>query len=181
MPLGKGYSREVVSKNIHEMVRAGHKPRQAIAAALANARKYKKMAEGGMVEPEDEMLDKGPEDYQRTLGQISRDGDYHPQDVANPAEMDEDADIAAALRRQVRGDLGLDGEAHFAMGGLVVAGPEEDSPVGAKPEEDMASESEEPMGSMPAKPDKMEHAVPKLTDAAMAAIEERKKKRRFMR
>jgi hypothetical protein len=47
MPLKKGHSPEVVSHNIHEMVRAGHAPKQAVAAALSKARKYKKMAEGG--------------------------------------------------------------------------------------------------------------------------------------
>ena len=41
MPLKKGSSREVVSSNIREMIRSGHSKKQAIAAALSNARKYK--------------------------------------------------------------------------------------------------------------------------------------------
>lgn len=49
----KGHSKEVVSNNIKEMVKAGHKPKQAIAAALASARKYKKMADGGQAAPND--------------------------------------------------------------------------------------------------------------------------------
>ncbi len=54
MPLKKGYSQEVISHNIKEMVKAGHPQRQAIAASLANARKHKKaMAQGGMVEAPD--------------------------------------------------------------------------------------------------------------------------------
>lgn len=50
MPLAKGHGREVVSGNIKEMIRSGYKPKQAIAASLANARKFKKMADGGTVQ-----------------------------------------------------------------------------------------------------------------------------------
>lgn len=54
MPLIKSGSREAVHKNISEMVRAGYPQKQAVAAALATARKYgKKYAEGGPAE-EDE-------------------------------------------------------------------------------------------------------------------------------
>ena len=42
MPLKKGSSKATVSKNISEMVRSGHPQKQAIAAALASARKSKK-------------------------------------------------------------------------------------------------------------------------------------------
>jgi hypothetical protein len=42
MPLESGSSREIVSRNIREMVRSGHPQRQAIAAALSNARKGKR-------------------------------------------------------------------------------------------------------------------------------------------
>lgn len=55
MPLMKGHSPEVVSGNIKELVKSGRKPKQAVAIALSNARKYKKMAEGGMVEDDEEM------------------------------------------------------------------------------------------------------------------------------
>lgn len=41
MPLKKGSSKETIAKNIQEMIRAGHKPSQAIAAAYANAGKAK--------------------------------------------------------------------------------------------------------------------------------------------
>jgi hypothetical protein len=40
MPLHKGKSKEVVSENIREMVEAGHPQKQAVAAALNQARKY---------------------------------------------------------------------------------------------------------------------------------------------
>ncbi len=39
MPLEKGSSKEVMSRNISEMVRAGHPRKQAIAAAYRQARK----------------------------------------------------------------------------------------------------------------------------------------------
>ena len=54
MPLMKSASGKGVSHNIKEMVRSGHPQKQAIAAALANQRKYKKMAKGGMVQSIDE-------------------------------------------------------------------------------------------------------------------------------
>jgi hypothetical protein len=41
MPLKKGYSRATVSKNIREMVAAGHPQKQAVAAALRTADKAK--------------------------------------------------------------------------------------------------------------------------------------------
>lgn len=42
MPLKKGYSKATISKNIAEMIKAGHKPSQAIAAAYSNAGKSNK-------------------------------------------------------------------------------------------------------------------------------------------
>jgi len=42
MPLEPGSGRDVISRNIGEMVRSGHPRRQAIAAALSNARKSKR-------------------------------------------------------------------------------------------------------------------------------------------
>ena len=38
MPLHKGKSREVIGENIKEMEESGHKPSQAIAASLNEAR-----------------------------------------------------------------------------------------------------------------------------------------------
>lgn len=39
MPLKKGKSKNVISSNIREMIKAGHPRKQAIAAALSMARK----------------------------------------------------------------------------------------------------------------------------------------------
>jgi hypothetical protein len=40
MPLKKSGSRKARQQNIKEMIRAGHDPRQAVAAAYRNQRKY---------------------------------------------------------------------------------------------------------------------------------------------
>lgn len=41
MPLKRGISRKTISENIREMVASGHPQRQAVAAALSNARRSK--------------------------------------------------------------------------------------------------------------------------------------------
>lgn len=42
MPLKPGKSRKVISENIREMIASGHPQKQAVAAALSNARRGKK-------------------------------------------------------------------------------------------------------------------------------------------
>lgn len=42
MPLRSGKSKQVISNNIKEMMKAGHPQKQAVAAALAKARGKKK-------------------------------------------------------------------------------------------------------------------------------------------
>lgn len=41
MPLAKGSSKKVVSKNISELVHSGRDRKQAVAIALSQARRYK--------------------------------------------------------------------------------------------------------------------------------------------
>lgn len=44
MPLHKGHDKAVISKNIREMVKAGHPQKQAVAAAMRQAGVPKKKA-----------------------------------------------------------------------------------------------------------------------------------------
>jgi len=44
MPLSKGSSKKTVSKNIRKMMREGYPQKQAVAASLSSARKYKRKA-----------------------------------------------------------------------------------------------------------------------------------------
>jgi len=76
MPLHKGKSKEVIQKNIDEMIAAGHDPKQAVAASYAHARKY---SEGGMVSDDMDFEDNdsgslkepeeipSPEDYEKDM------------------------------------------------------------------------------------------------------------------
>lgn len=58
MPLKKGKSRDVISKNISEMVHSGHPRKQAIAAALNTARHSQKACK--------------PMEYRKFMRKISR-------------------------------------------------------------------------------------------------------------
>lgn len=168
MPLKKGHSQEVISQNIKEMVAAGHDPKQAVAASLAHARKYRKMAEGGMVDFDDD-LDEGTnntEDAQRSLGELQAQGRSMPQDVENPEMEEHDDHLAKALYDKSQSTDAL----MFAEGGLVEGMADTD--VGNMPDEDMADSTEEPMSS------EMMSPMGLSMDAQMALME-RKKKRRY--
>jgi hypothetical protein len=205
VPLRKGKSREVISNNIREMVRSGHKPKQAIAAALANARHYKNMAEGGYVEGEDESLEQLHEDTRGSVDSAHEDGaagepinpiQDDPEGLS-PNVMDEQA-MAEAIQRS--GDAANDNTHNFepddhvagkkmAEGGLVVH--EADNMVGNKPEP-KSDGTEAPMDTMPSRPADVGHQPirgvpmnPQLNTAALEdarrILEAKKAKARKMR
>ena len=66
--------------------------------------------------------------------------------------------------------------AMMANAGLIEEKDALHAALASRPSEDMVGETGEPMADMPAKPDKLEHPLP---EAAMAALAEKKKKRRF--
>ena len=106
MPLIKSRSDEARSKNIEEMIQAGHPPDVAKAAAYANQRKYKKMAEGGMA-IEDEMSEPN-----RGLYELQEES--NPEDLLSEIPVN-DKMVARALAEKEDG---------YAMGGMISATPE---------------------------------------------------------
>lgn len=155
MPLKKGHSREVVSGNIKELMGSGRPQKQSIAIALTNARKYKKMADGGMVsEDMDEGLGTTDADQaERSLNQIRIEGEYHPAEVMNPEHQDHDQMLARALYKKGEEEEMM----NYAMGGLVQA--EKGMPLGNKPSEDMSSTTEEPMSEEAGDDAELGHAM----------------------
>jgi len=159
-------------EKIRQAVRAGKSPKQAIAGALSEKRRLK-MAQGGFTdsnkfgdqavvgagladESMTEMSELGVDSGIRTLPQLAAASESEADEVANPSE------IAEAIAR-------------YAMGGLVEAGPEEDERLhGNQPEESMGSPTEEPMSSEPSK-----SASQSLSEAALKALELKKKSRRY--
>ncbi len=145
-----------MSERIHKLVKAGHKPKDAISSSLAAAYKAKKMADGGMVEEGDYDLD---EEHERGLFDLMKQGDQSP--VMNPEVQSEEKKLAMMLMKH-------DEAMEYSMGGLVQDGPAGDEPVGTKPSENMASHIEDV------------HVKPmSLTEEAIKALEMKKKKRRF--
>lgn len=132
-----------------------------------------------------EMSKEDPEDYDTSLNE-NRMNSYSrvpENDVENPAEMDEAGMFARALRRKAGMVMSNVEEPGYAMGGLVQ--PEHDPDEGNKPSEEMEQMTEEPMSSMPYKPDGLEHKMmgdpsgPALSKEALEAIERKRKSRRY--
>lgn len=192
MPLMRSGSHEAVNSNVKELIRSGRKPKQAIAIALSNQRKYKRMADGGQVvadggmgdvpswerpmggdvEPLSKMNQIGPEDGQRDLAELNQDANYYPSRVANPGEMDRQKKMVMALRK-----MGMDS---YAMGGLIQDGPAGDEPVGNKPSENMSDSVEDTeVDSFVGKPSMENPSGMGLSMEAKAAIERKKKMRRY--
>lgn len=100
MPLHPGHSDEVRSKNIEEMMSAGHPPEVAKAAAYANQRKYRKMAEGGQIEAEMSEPHMGIYELQE---------DSNPEGIPSEIPVNDEM-VAQALAKKEDG---------YAMGGEV--------------------------------------------------------------
>lgn len=169
MPLKHGVSSQVVSQNIKEMMKAGHKKSQAVAAALSMKRKSQKMAEGGMVEDND--LD---DEHERSLNELMIQGDQPP--VANPEEQDMEKKLAIALHNA------HEKEEYMYDGGMVegMSGNEEPEVMHSSSEEPM----EEEMGHEADAGHSVIEGVPMsmaLSEEAKKAIEAKKKKRQFIR
>jgi hypothetical protein len=84
MPLEPGSSKETISKNISEMVKAGHPQKQAVAAALSNARESK-----------DEVLT-DPQSLDTILGGNEPKGSP-PTGPERPAQSASDCKVVASL------------------------------------------------------------------------------------
>ena len=193
MPMKPGHSRQVVSQNIKEMVASGHKPRQAIAAALANARKSKKMAEGGMVDSELQNDALGSVDSAHDEGEagepINPDGSDQQGLSANVVDVQA---LAKALQEadhksnnnsnSFEADDSVAGS-KMSKGGQVQS--EHGEALGTKPDLGwIDADTAEPMSDEPAKAASMDHTedtgVPMsmaLSEEAKAAIAAKKKKR----
>jgi len=208
MPLKKGHSREVISQNIREMIASGHKPKQAIAAALANARKYKKMAEGGMVEHEtmEHKTDSDPE-QDLGLGSVDSASDAgRAGEAVYPVGMDDEGlsqnvqdqeELMSALQskkyaaNQNTHDFNPnDAVAGRKMsdGGLVEDKDARHAAMGSEPDLSFIDDgTEESMSSIPAKPASEEHSPADpgmvspsgLSKEAMDAIARKRKSRRY--
>lgn len=194
MPLKMGHSKEIIGHNISEMVKAGHAPKQAIAAALSHARKSKKMAdggevktlgetigypgfpkpkamaEGGEVEPMSEMDDLGPDSEVRDLAQLQDQGMSYPQEVANPNEQEEASMFASALKKQKEKSLSPE---NYAVGGLVEPEMAAADEVEPDPVVDGGLENDLDGPASELEPSK------ELADPVKAAILAKKKKRQY--
>lgn len=116
----KGFSQQVVSHNVKEMIRSGHKPKQAVAAALASSRKYKNMAAGGMFEgdfEEDEAKDKMPEENEDMADNTMSPG-IGPQKLAMGGMAGEHPNHAK-MQKKFMAEKGQPGVEMMANGGLV--------------------------------------------------------------
>lgn len=181
-PLKQGADMSMVRNNVREMIKSGKKPKEAVAAALSMKRKTTKMSDGGIVsdDMDEDVSSDFDENASRGLTELQSQGESHPNDVMNPEYQEADRMLAKALYEQSEKH-----EMGYAMGGLVQ--PDYGMDLGNKPSEDMSDTSMEDMSSGLDKPDRLEHAmvdgatqVGGLSDDAMKALAEKKKKRRFV-
>jgi hypothetical protein len=184
MPLMKSGSKKSLHENIREMMKSGHPQKQAIAASLANQRKYKKMAMGGMVElpDEDDNID----------GMRAGEPVYPMEDAADTlsfnvekenglAEHLQKARYAANQERTLVPDT-----SEMVKGNQFDQHQEEEPMSGDETPEVLHDGTEEPMSMEPKKPSALDHAmiggVPMgsmLSKEAKEAIMKKRASRRF--
>lgn len=157
MPLKKGHSKEVLHENIQEMIRAGHPVKQAVAASYANQRKYKKMADGGMVEDDSHIEDETGDGHQEDVGELQHD----------TQSMDGDADYL-----MLGNALGKIHEDHgYAHGGMVDEEDDDETVAEGGPAT--------PMAEMPITTDNTAEMSAGLSEEQKKALMMKKQKRVF--
>ena len=179
MPLVKGHSKEVVSENIKRAMKAGSPQKQAIAIALTSARRYKKMAEGGMVDPDYDAGDASDfdQDAVRGLNELRIEGKFQENENASPKEENDEQMLARALQKQ------SEKMEYMALGGLV---EDPEDPGTEEPSVTEDQPTEEPMFEEAGDLAELDHPVidgsrgKGLTKEQMEAIADKKKKRRFI-
>ncbi len=122
MSMKKGHSQQVVSENIKSLIRSGQKQKHAVAKALANARSSKKMmmAEGGMVEKQDDDKEINPSEIlkQKPEGSAKRAKEYSEKInfFAEGGMVEGDSDDLNEGSINVGGDMGEPGMAVYGEG-----------------------------------------------------------------
>jgi len=168
MPMIKGHSHEVISSNIKELVKAGHPLKQAIAASLSHARKYKKMAEGGMIE------EGSPEDIDLQEGTAHRVGEPINPEGEDQDGLSESIDEENSLIKGLQAKKYSDNSNthHFEENAKVMGHEEEESDL-----HDEHGKEHEGFGSKPI----VEHKATEynISEAAKEAIRMKRAKRNY--
>lgn len=162
MPMRKSHTDEDREANIQEMVAAGHDPDQAVAAAYANQKKYKKMADGGIVTndyDEDASSDMDQE-ADRSVNELQDLAAQHPEIIQNPEQHKAEMELAKKLHDEVESQ-------ELYSGGLV-----EDFDTNAEEPKKtkIVADTGAPMSTMP-----YHAADDEWSAAARAAIAKKKK------
>jgi len=99
MPLKKGKSKATVSRNISEMVHAGHPQDQAIAAAMriANEMNRKKRAAAGKADLDSKHPDYGHTGHERSYGHEYSETSTAPQPAPQPAPKTHEGPIMSSV------------------------------------------------------------------------------------
>lgn len=170
MPLIKSGKKEAVSSNIKELVKSGYKPKQAIAISLSNQRKYKKMADGGLVKEGEYNLD---EEHETNIPEHMIQGDQPP--VANPAIEDQEKQLAANLHAE------SEKNEFYYVGGLVEPESGDEEPLVAHDglEDDYKTDEPAAVEHSQISPEVPQFKPSPLSEEAKKALELKKKSRKF--